>query len=100
MTTTHPTRTGGLTGLSLWLLPGFVAWLGAFTFLAPGEYIRDWAPWMGATVLMSLPLILGLGLAIQALRLHERVALLAVLAHGILVTLFVAVPLAERIVRH
>jgi hypothetical protein len=99
MTKEQTTRPGrAATRVALWLLPVFVVWLAGFIFLTPGDYLEDWLPWIGAALLSVLPLLVGLGFAIRGLRLGDRLAWLAIAAHGLLLAFFAGLPLVQRFI--
>lgn len=92
-------RTGRrATHIALWLLPVFALWVAGLMFLAPDGYLEDWLPWIGATLLSVLPLLVGLGFGVRGLRLGDRLAWLPIAAHGLLIVLFAGLPLVQRFI--
>ena len=87
--------------ISLWMLAVFAGWTGAFVVLssrvaaalgAPmsdGEvvYIEQWAPWIAVTIVWLLPLLVGIGLALDARRRagEDALARTALVVHCVVV---------------
>lgn len=97
--TQTPTQAGRTaTRIALWLLALFAVWVAGFIFLAPDGYLEDWLPWIGATLLSVLPLLVGLGFGVKGLRLGDRLAWLPIAAHGLLIVFFAGLPLVQRFI--
>jgi hypothetical protein len=96
------------------MLPVFAAWTIAFVGLSapvarlfgvetPGgevPYIENWFGWVLLTLVWVIPLIVGAGLAMNALhRDHtQQLARTALVIHGVLITALVAPPLLDRLI--
>ena len=96
---------------SLAMLPVFTVWTAAFILLSGvvagwlglqtqgGEvvYLEEWLPWIAATLLWALPLVIGVGLAVQGLRRGAgTIAKVALGFNGIALLLMVGPSLIDR----
>ncbi len=80
------------------LLSGVVArWLGLQTQGGEVVYLEDWLPWVAAALLWTLPLVIGVALAVQGLRRGAgAIATVALGANGILLLFMVGPSLIDR----
>jgi hypothetical protein len=80
------------------LLSGVVAgWLGLQTQGGEVVYLEEWLPWIAASILWALPLMIGVGLAVQGLRRGAgTIARVALGVNGIALLLMVGPSLIDR----
>jgi hypothetical protein len=99
---------------ALWMLPVFAAWTVAFVGLSGpvarlfgvdtrgGEvpYVENWFGWLLLTLVWIVPLVVGLGLAVNALHRDrtQQLARTALVIHGVLITALVAPSLLDRFI--
>ena len=62
-------------------------------------YIEQWAPWIGVTALWLLPLLVGIGLALDAHRRDRGAALprVALVVHGVVIVAATGPALLDRL---
>lgn len=100
--------------LSLWMLAVFAGWTALFIGLsgpvaellgAPtsgGEvvYLEAWGPWIAVTLVWLLPVLVGLGLALDARRrdVRETLATAAIVVHAVLLAVVAGPPLLDRLI--
>lgn len=100
--------------ISLWMLAVFVVWTMLFiavsgwvaTFVglptSGGEvlYLEEWVPWIAVTTVWLLPLLVGLGLGLDASRRDrsDTTAKVAVLLHAVIMAGVAGPALLDRLV--
>jgi hypothetical protein len=100
--------------VSLWMLAVFVVWTLLFiavsgwvaTFVGlptSGSevlYLEEWVPWVAVTTVWLLPLLVGLGLGLDASRRdrHDALAKVAVLLHAVIMVGVAGPALLDRLV--
>lgn len=96
---------------SLAMLPVFAVWTVAFILLSGvvagglglqtqgGEvvYLEEWLPWIAASLLWALPLVIGVGLAVHGLRRGAgTIATVALCLNGVVLLIMVGPSLIAR----